>query len=105
MGFSGQIIATAWVLTELADALAPSPTRNVFLTVLRHLRADWRVEIIPADAVLFDAGCALNARRRDKDWSLTDCISFEVMRQRGLGEALTADHHFEQAGFTALLKS
>lgn len=37
-------------------------------------------------------------------WSLTDCISFEVMGEFGLTEALTADHHFEQAGFRALLK-
>ncbi len=41
---------------------------------------------------------------RDKDWSLTDCISFVVMHERGITEALTADHHFEQAGFVALLK-
>ncbi len=44
------------------------------------------------------------ARRLDKDWSLTDCISFAVMQERSLTEALTSDHHFEQAGFTALLK-
>ena len=41
--------------------------------------------------------------RPDKEWSLTDCISFEVMAELGLTEALTADHHFEQAGFRALL--
>jgi predicted nucleic acid-binding protein len=41
--------------------------------------------------------------RPDKAWSLTDCISFVVMNQHGLTEALTGDHHFEQAGFTALL--
>jgi predicted nucleic acid-binding protein len=40
----------------------------------------------------------------DKDWPLTDCISFEVMREHGISEALTGDHHFEQAGFKALLK-
>jgi predicted nucleic acid-binding protein len=43
--------------------------------------------------------------RPDKEWSLTDCISFVVMGERSLTEALTSDHHFEQAGFTALLKS
>jgi hypothetical protein len=42
--------------------------------------------------------------RSDKDWSLTDCISFAVMEDEGIHEALTGDQHFEQAGFRALLK-
>jgi len=41
----------------------------------------------------------LYRRRQDKDWSLTDCISFVVMADEGLTESLTADRHFEQAGF------
>jgi len=45
---------------------------------------------------------AINARN-DKDWSLTDCISFIVMEEHGITEALTGDRHFEQAGFRALL--
>ena len=60
--------------------------------------------IIPADATLYQAGVDLYGQRSDKDWSLTDCISFVVMRQRGIVEALTGDHHFEQAGLIALLK-
>jgi predicted nucleic acid-binding protein len=44
-------------------------------------------------------------RAQDKEWSLTDCISFLLMRERGIHEALTHDHHFEQAGFVALLRS
>ena len=44
------------------------------------------------------------ASRPDKDWSLIDCISFVVMEEEGIQEALTADQHFEQAGFTALLR-
>jgi predicted nucleic acid-binding protein len=40
---------------------------------------------------------------RTKDWSLTDCISFVVMEERGVTEALTSDRHFEQAGFASLL--
>jgi hypothetical protein len=51
-----------------------------------------------------DRGLALYAARPDKEWSLTDCVSFLVMQDHGVTEALTADHHFEQAGFVALLK-
>jgi hypothetical protein len=49
-------------------------------------------------------GVQLYAQRPDKEWSLTDCISFVVMTQEGIFDALTGDRHFEQAGFVALLK-
>jgi hypothetical protein len=42
-------------------------------------------------------------RRKDKDWSFTDCFSFWLMGQKGLVEVLTKDHHFERAGFVRLL--
>jgi len=54
---------------------------------------------------LWQRGADLYLHRPDKEWSLTDCVSFIVMEERGLTEALAADHHFEQAGFTALLMS
>jgi predicted nucleic acid-binding protein len=58
--------------------------------------------VVGYDARVYQAGFGLFAARPDKAWSLTDCISFAVMRERGLSEALTGDHHFEQAGFRAL---
>jgi predicted nucleic acid-binding protein len=61
-------------------------------------------KITPADPKLFDEGVKLFESRSDKEWSLTDCISFVVMQREGIAEALTGDHHFEQAGFVALLK-
>ncbi len=60
--------------------------------------------IHPASRELVEAGLARFALRRDKDWGLTDCLSFVVMEREGINAALTADKHFEQAGFTALLK-
>jgi hypothetical protein len=62
------------------------------------------VEIMPPTAALFDQGLALFAERQDKAWSLPDCISFVVMQERGIREALSGDHHVEQAGFVALLR-
>jgi predicted nucleic acid-binding protein len=59
---------------------------------------------LPLDSRLFDQGMDLMAKRLDKDWSLVDCISFVVMRNAGVLTALTADEHFQQAGFTVLLK-
>jgi predicted nucleic acid-binding protein len=60
--------------------------------------------IVEANRAIYDAGLNLYAQRPDKDWSLTDCISFVVMKRLRLTEALTADKHFEQAGFKVLLK-
>ena len=99
------LTTTAWVLTEVADGCAkPGHRRATFTDFLTFLLAHERVTIVPPDQTLFDRGLALYRKRPDKEWSLTDCISFVVMRNRGLTEALTEDHHFEQAGFVALMR-
>lgn len=97
------IVTTAWVLTEVANSMSRARDRAGFSTLLQLIRADAEVTIIPASQDLFERGINLY-RRPDKDWSLSDCISFVVMKERRLTEALTGDHHFEQAGFRALLK-
>ena len=97
------LVTTCWVLTELADALARPQNRPLFRRTLNDLRQDPEANIIAPSQGLFDRGIALYDARPDKEWSLTDCISFVVMSELGLTEALTADRHFEQAGFRALL--
>jgi uncharacterized protein len=98
------LVTTEWVLTEVGDALSQPPHRTRFSRLLELLRRQADVEVVPASSALFQRGCALHAQRPDKEWSLTDCISFLVMEERELTEALTSDHHFEQAGFSVLLK-
>lgn len=100
---SAAMVTTSWVLTEVADALAAPATRSVFVELLGALRGDPQVTVVPATEALFDRGVALFSKRSDKGWSLTDCISFVVMEDEGIRDALTGDHHFEQAGFQALL--
>lgn len=102
--FSGAFVTTAWVLTEVANALARAPNRSLFVELYHDLAEDARVMIVPANSEVFEQGIELYSQRPDKDWSLTDCLSFHVMREYGLTNALTADHHFEQAGFNTLLK-
>ena len=99
-----RMVSTAWVLTELADGLARTEKRHVFAQLVARLHADPDTEIVPPTEELMARGTELYNSRPDKKWSLTDCISFVVMEERGIREALTGDHHFEQAGFTALLK-
>ena len=98
------LFTTEWVLTELADGLCQARNKAVFVTLYSRLIIRPNVRIIHAHHDLFERARALFGNRTDKDWSLTDCTSFVVMQNRGITEALTADHHFEQAGFVALLK-
>lgn len=100
----GPVATTVWVLTEVADPLSAPGQRGGFVRFLDALRGDAEVTIIPPGPELFEAGLSLYSQRPDKDWTLTDCISFVVMERMDLREALTGDHHFEQAGFAALLK-
>lgn len=97
------MLTTARVLLELADHLCDARNRSLVGEVRRALAADPRFEIVAAEQQLLDRANELYDQRPDKDWSLTDCTSFVVMRDRGLTEALTADRHFEQAGFKSLL--
>lgn len=98
------VVTTEWVLAEFADALAKSASRRLVPQFIRDLEQDPKVRIIRAGTELFRRGLQLYDERPDKDWSLTDCISFVVMKDEALSVALTGDKHFEQAGFKALLK-
>ena len=102
--FDGKLVTTEWILTELADGLSGISDRLAFIDFHRVLQNDPMVKIIPANDELFAAGVQLYAARPDKEWSLTDCISFVVMKREGLTDALTGDRHFEQAGFCAVFR-
>jgi predicted nucleic acid-binding protein len=101
--FLGRSVTTEWVLTEVADAMSGLEQRKLFLELLSLIRHQPGLEIVEASHDLFERGISLFEQRPDKAWSLTDCISFVVMQQRGITDALTADRHFLQAGYAALL--
>ncbi len=97
--FKGRFVTTEWVLIELADALSAPQARGTVVEFLNAVRSDSAFAIVGYDSNVCQAGFELFAARPDKYWSLTDCISFAVMSECGVTDALTADHHFEQAGF------
>ena len=98
-----QVVTTRWVLAEVADALCQARWRNKVGAFIAFVMAIPKFTVHSQSDTLFERGLALYRSRTDKDWSLTDCISFTVMADEELTEALTGDRHFEQAGFHALL--
>lgn len=100
----GRVITSAWVLIEVADALSFPPNRSVFLNLLSKLKNNPQVVIVPPDRDFFEKGLERFSQRLDKEWSLTDCISFIIMEQNEITDVLTGDNHFGQAGFRVLLK-
>lgn len=101
---TGRYVTTPWVLTEVGDGMSAPGMRGAFASLFDDLNGDANVTVVPCSDVVFRAGVERYRRRPDKDWSLTDCISFVVMEGEGITDALTGDHHFEQAGFNCLLK-
>lgn len=102
-----QLITTNYIVAELV-ALLSSPLRiprHKIIAFIEGLKQSSYVKIIHIDSPIDDLAWELLVKRQDKDWSLVDCSSFIVMQQHKLTEALTTDHHFEQAGFIRLLKS
>ena len=99
-----EVLTTEFILLELGNACARAKDHGDFVELLSSLRASPRITVVPLDSQLLARGLELFGQRRDKDWSLTDCISFAVMQDEEIHEALTGDQHFEQAGFVALLK-
>ncbi len=94
---------TEWILVEVGDAMTEPAAKSNFKKLFEVVENDGHVKIIPANHDIFQRGLRLYFERPDKTWSLTDRISFTVMNDEGLTDALTGDRHFKQAGFNILL--
>ncbi len=100
-----RIVTTSAVLMEIGNALSKLRYRPAEVALLDALEHDPSVEVVSLSDELFAHAFELYRARTDKEWGLIDCISFIVMRDRGLVAALTTDDHFRQAGFQVLLSS
>jgi len=99
-----RFVTTRAVLLEIGNALSRQHYRHAAVQLLTALEADSKVDIVPLSEPLYARTLHLYQERPDKEWGLTDCVSFLVMQDRGLTDALTTDEHFQQAGFRALLR-
>ncbi|QTA85969.1 type II toxin-antitoxin system VapC family toxin [Desulfonema magnum] len=99
-----KLITTRPVMLEIGNALSALPYRSSAVALLDALEADPNVGIAPLTESLYMRGFDLFRKRQDKTWGIVDCISFVVMRERKITDALTTDEHFRQAGFRVLLR-
>lgn len=94
-----RLLTTTTVLIEVGDALRSPYQRQRFGNFMEFAVHQPTLDIVHPTRHVFDEALSLYGNRPDKAWSLTDCISFTVMRGRGISTALTGDRHFVQAGF------
>ncbi|MGB1254063.1 MAG: type II toxin-antitoxin system VapC family toxin [Candidatus Promineifilaceae bacterium] len=96
-------ITSEFVLLEVADALSSPAIRPKTIGFINGLRNLPRIEIVAATNELIADAWELYSARLDKEWGLTDCTSFVIMRQQKITQAFTSDHHFSQARFSKLM--
>ena len=100
---SRRLCLTDWILAETGNGLARTAFRQGFARWAAMAQEDSRLTLITIGDALLRQALQLYREWSDKDWGLVDCASFVVMRERGIQDALTQDHHFIQAGFPTLL--
>ena len=101
-----RILTSEMVLVEVLSILGSRgrAIRESAGAAIERLRQNPNVTVVPQTSAQFAEAFEFFRGHQDKQWSPTDCASFLTMREAGLAEALTHDHHFEQAGFRALLR-
>jgi predicted nucleic acid-binding protein len=98
-----RLITSRAVVLEIGNALSKLRYRAAAVALLDAIERDPNVEIVPLSEELYRQSLEIYRQHQDKEWGLTDCVSFAVMWERSITDALTADNHFRQAGLRALL--
>jgi predicted nucleic acid-binding protein len=96
------VLITDCVLLEIGNSLSRNYKKEGSFIIEKFLTTD-ETEIVRLDETLFNKAFELYRDYADKTWGLVDCVSFVVMRERGITDVLTSDQHFVQAGFNALM--
>jgi len=101
-----RIVTSQSVLVEFLNQLAGygAPFRQAAVNAIEAITNSANITVVEQTGKQFQSALLLYRTRLDKNWSLTDCASFLIMRHYRIKEALAFDKHFEQAGFVALLR-
>jgi len=96
-------VTSSVVLLEVGNWLSPVPLRRLASGLMERIEHSTRIQVVELTPELYRKGWQLYRERPDKNWGVIDCVSFTIMQERNIVEALTGDRHFQQAGFMALL--
>lgn len=99
-----RFFVTNYIIVEIANSLCKVRWRPHAIKLIKSIQATEYIEVVEIDKDTHEEAWNMYSSRTDKEWSLTDCTSFVVMKGYGIRDAFTNDHHFEQAGFNILLK-
>jgi len=97
-----EVWITEAIFTEVGNALSAFNRDGAVQFIQQCYRTD-NIKVVSVNTELLMQALALYQSRSDKSWGLTDCVSFVVMQQQNLTDAVTGDRHFVQAGFRALM--
>ena len=98
------LVTTDAILLEIGNALSRNFKRES-VEIIEHFLTSDDVKVIHLYPPLFRKAFDLYKSHSDKQWGLIDCVSFVVMKELAIEEALSADKHFEQAGFRVLIRT
>ena len=98
------LVTTSYVFDEVVTFLNSRRQHDKAVRVGNNLRNAANIELVQVEEPLFYEAWSYFGQHADKTYSLTDCVSFVLMKRLGIAEALTFDKHFLQAGFTKLPK-
>lgn len=101
------IVTSEMVLTEVLNDFSKRGDHLRLETVnfIESLRKHPNTTIIPQTSEQFQDALGLYKQRLDKAWSHTDCVSFLIMKEHVISDALAYDKHFLQAGYAALMRN
>lgn len=98
------LITTNYAIVETINALSKVEFRKAVIEFINKLERSPSVEIVKITDEIYNNAWTLYQQRMDKNWGITDCTSFEVMRMFNIRKAFTNDKHFEQAGYSVVVK-
>lgn len=99
-----QFVVTDYVIVEVANSLSKIPWRSSAIQLINSIQLSGNIRVVEINKEFYNEAWEIYSNRTDKEWGLTDCASFVVMKRYAITVAFTNDHHFEQMGFNILLK-